>query len=38
MNKNDILSKDEFDMLFNVKASMSRSLGPPQSAKKMKNA
>jgi len=37
MNREDTLSKDEFDMLFNVKASMSRSVGPQASAKKMKN-
>ena len=37
MTRDDRLSKDEFDMLFNVKASMSRSVGPQASAKKMMN-
>jgi len=37
MNRDQLLSKDDFDMLFNVKAGMSRSVGPQTSAVKMKN-
>jgi plasmid replication initiation protein len=28
MDKNQVLSKDEFDNLFNVKAAMSKTAGP----------
>ena len=37
MNREDKLTRDEFDMLFNVKASMARTVGPQASAKKLKN-
>ena len=37
MSRDDTLSRGDFDMLFNVKASMSKSVGPQASAMKLKN-